>query len=421
MSGGLVVTGGADGIEAKAADLHTAGHLLLTSAFGIETVVDACSWPLLLADPGWFGAGFGVHLRIRAVLGATRALADDLRHLGTLLDAAAATYESGDRGIWQRLGDAMGALFRTGWHLATLGTEFEIRLVESRGDLAKALDALVTNDPGLADSLLPLVSMSPVLLGAMGGLQRVPDGHPVLRATGRDDEGEAAHPPRDLTDLVRELDRRDHGPHGAVDVRLLTGADGRQRAIVDITGTKAFFDVVGPDVTDLTTNARALIGRDTAYEEGVFAAMRAAGVGPQDEVMLVGHSQGGMVAVNAARDAATHGFTVTHVVTAGSPIGITVGAVPKDIQVLALENRRDAVPHLDGRDNPDAMNVTTVGFDTGPGSVSSEHGVGSSYVPGAQRVDASDDPAIRAFLAGSAGFLTATDVQTRTYVVTRAY
>lgn len=421
MSGGLVVTGGADSIEARVADLHTAGHLLLTSAFGIEAVVEACAGPLRQADPGFLGPGFEVHLRIRAVLCAARDLADDLRRLGHLLDAAAANYARTDDGILDRIGDAMGALFRTGWHLATLGPEFEYRLMEADGDPRAAVNGLITNDPEIADCLMPLIYLSPPLLGAMADLESVPDGHAMIRDTGRDAGGAAARPPRGLADVIRDLDRRNHGPHGAVDVRILTGADGRRRAIVDITGTKAFFSVAGPDVTDLTTNARALIGRDTAYEEGVFAAMRAAGVGPHDEVMLVGHSQGGMVAVNAARDAATRGFDVTHVVTAGSPIGLTVGRLPNSIQVLALENRRDAVPHLDGRDNPDALNVTTVGFDPGPQSIGAEHGIGTSYLPGAERVDASDDPAIRAFLAGTAGFFTATSVETRTYAVSRRY
>ena len=35
------------------------------------------------------------------------------------------------------------------------------------------------------------------------------------------------------------------------------------------------------------------------------------------------------------------------------PLGLTVGALPSRVQVLALESSKDVVPHLDGRANPD--------------------------------------------------------------------
>jgi hypothetical protein len=421
VTGGLVVSGGTDSIEARTADLRTASHLLLTSAFGIEATADACTWPLAVAAPDFGGPGFEVELRVRAVLGAVQALAADLRRLGRFLDAAADSYGAADDGILAHIWDGVTTVLRTGWHLAILQPEFEYRLLQEGLDPKGAVNSLLTHDPQLADCLVPLTLLVPPLRSLMLDQQAVPAGRAAVRDTGRDTAGAAGEAPRGLTDIVRDLEQRNDGPHGAIDVRILTSADGTRRAIVDITGTKDFFHLVGPDVTDLTTNARALVGRDTAYEDGVFAAMRAAGVGAGDQVMLVGHSQGGMVAVNAAHDAAAHGFTVTHVVTAGSPIGLTAPHLPKHIQLLALENRRDAVPHLDGRDNPDTLNVTTVGFDAGPQSVIDEHGIGTAYLGGAQRVDASDDPAIRAFLDGASGFLGATAVETHTYVVTRRY
>ena len=69
---------------------------------------------------------------------------------------------------------------------------------------------------------------------------------------------------------------------------------------------------------------------------------------PHTEVMLVGHSEGGIVAVDAARDAAASGrFRITHVVTAGSPVGDLAGELPTTVQLLALENTADVVPALD--------------------------------------------------------------------------
>lgn len=64
------------------------------------------------------------------------------------------------------------------------------------------------------------------------------------------------------------------------------------------------------------------------------------------------------VAVDALPGRFTSGgqaFNITHVVTAGSPIGRT--DIPADVQVLSLENQRDIVPHLDAAPNPDRFRL----------------------------------------------------------------
>jgi pimeloyl-ACP methyl ester carboxylesterase len=139
-------------------------------------------------------------------------------------------------------------------------------------------------------------------------------------------------------------------------------------------------------------------------------------------VLLVGHSQGGLVAVNAARDAVNSGrFRITHVVTAGAPIGLTVGTVPARVRVLALENSRDVVPHLDGRANPDRPNVTTASASSGDGTIGGDHAVDTGYLPLAADVDASRDPSVREFLASAAGYFRADAVETHTYQIQRSY
>ena len=167
-----------------------------------------------------------------------------------------------------------------------------------------------------------------------------------MRDLGRD-TGRDGFAPHDLTDLVDELAVRDDTVAGEVSVAFVTGADGRRRAIVDVPGTKSWSPGRTDDVTSLSTNARALVGASTTYEHGVLDAMTRAGVTHTDQVMLVGHSEGGMVAVTAARDAVRTGrFDVTHVVTAGSPIARSVGDLPESVRVLALEN--------DARHRPEA-------------------------------------------------------------------
>jgi pimeloyl-ACP methyl ester carboxylesterase len=143
-----------------------------------------------------------------------------------------------------------------------------------------------------------------------------------------------------------------------------------------------------------------------------------------DPVMLVGHSQGGMVAAQAAADTGNgnFGYNVTHVVTAGSPIARA--DVPSHVQVLAIENSRDLVPHLDARDNPDRPNWTTVTFDAQKGSVGANHGTGSAYLPAATALDQSTDPSVTAFRNSAGAFLsagagTSTSMQANVYQLTR--
>src|SRR5439155_1315285 len=123
-----------------------------------------------------------------------------------------------------------------------------------------------------------------------------------------------------------------------------------------------------------------------------------------DPVLLVGHSLGGM---EAAALATRHtGFAITDVVTAGSPTA-QVGGFPDGVRVLSLEHRGDVVPLLDGADNPDTVEQTTVSFDDGADStIVGAHGY-DHYVAGAAAVDRSADPSITEHLAGlrDRGFL----------------
>jgi pimeloyl-ACP methyl ester carboxylesterase len=244
-----------------------------------------------------------------------------------------------------------------------------------------------------------------------------------VTSLGDDTAADATGPPRSLRDVLAGLGRRDLGQPGEIDLRLLDGVDDRRRVIVDVPGTKDW-SLAGHnrDVTSLVTNLRAIAGGVTTYERGIVEALHSAGVRPGDDVLLVGHSEGGMVAVDAARHLTASGeFHVSHVVTAGAPIGLVAGGVPSDVEVLAVENEGDVVPHLDGAPNPDRVNVTTVTVHHDHGAVLANHDVNVSYVPGAADIDASTDPSLRAYLAGLAGFLTAGTVRTCRYLITRSY
>jgi pimeloyl-ACP methyl ester carboxylesterase len=203
-------------------------------------------------------------------------------------------------------------------------------------------------------------------------------------------------------------------------VRKVISSDGKVSYIVDIPGTK-IWNLPGDDkgsVNDLGTNLNAMAGNPTELENGVRDALSRAGADPHDPIMLVGHSQGGIVAARTANDFVASGqFNVTHVVTAGSPIGrITI---PDKVQVLSLENSGDIVSHLDASDNPATTSRTTVTFDNQTASVGGNHEIEGNYATAAGQLDSSTDPSVQAFRNSASIFLNGSQVQTYQYQVRR--
>jgi hypothetical protein len=214
----------------------------------------------------------------------------------------------------------------------------------------------------------------------------------------------------------------DSADNGTIEVQSLDRGTDRARHVVYIPGT----DDLGTlpwtqdgDVRDLGTDLRSAAGQETAYQRGILDAMHQAGIGPHEPVLLVGHSLGGMeAAALASRDT---GFAITDVVTAGSPTAQLDG-FPHSVHVLSLEHQGDVVPLLDGADNRDTVEQTTVTFeDGGRPAVEAKHGYGH-YIDGAAAVDASADPSLTAEVAGlhDRGFLDRTDhVTSQLFQITR--
>ena len=304
----------------------------------------------------------------------------------------------------------------------------------AQGQWGAAGQRLVTSDVALLELGINFkpspyaVSLQTLVLGLR---DLFPGGRAQVTARGPDLANEMA--PRDLSDIMAGLagfaDRR---RDGEIDVEVLgpgplTPTDAPRPVIVDIPGVgdwvpnPASHDVAGIGIgigIGIGTTLHALAGESNAYEQGVLAAMKAAGVRPTDDVLLVGHSLGGVIATDLARDASGE-FHISHVITAGSPIGLSVGAVPSRVQVLALENDGDVVPGLDGAPNPDRPNVTTVRLAHDHGDVLANHDLDQSYRPGAEDVDASGNASVRSYLGGLRPFLDAETAQTSRYLITR--
>ncbi len=392
------VTGGAGSISADCEDMHRAAGLIATLA---DQVLEQ---------------SVRLHTELLSGLDASALLDPDG---AARAEAALVLALDGPRGLTA---------------VALRGTELQVTLraaAQAYRDVDQLrpywlppLKVIQGDRPSVLD--LPLRALESFLPpGRLGSLYA--DGHAVLTPQGVDDSAIASTPPRSLSDLIAALAHRNDGAPGEISVQILTGVDAEggayRKVIVDIPGTKDWqvADIHDPNVTNPGTNLRAMAGQDSTYEKGIVAAMQSAGVTVADDVTLVGHSLGGTVAVNTARDLVESGYDVSHVITAGAPIGQLVGALPHSVQVLAIENADDVVPHLDGAPNPDRSNITTVTVHRGHESVGANHGLDESYVPGAADVDASDDRSIRSYLNGLSGQLGATSATTNTYVVTRGF
>ena len=155
------------------------------------------------------------------------------------------------------------------------------------------------------------------------------------------------------------------------------------------------------------------IGEAVGFESeevipAVAQALREAGAEAGDQVVAVGHSQGGVHAMNLSQNKAfLSEFDLKFVLTAGAPVG---GIAPEPgISSLHLEHIQDWVPGTDGHMNPDTKDRVTV---TLTDEVKTPEGEGpglgpghdqENYAKGAELVSASSDPSLVASTAAFSG------------------
>lgn len=154
--------------------------------------------------------------------------------------------------------------------------------------------------------------------------------------------------PQDLQDLIAQNDSlrlrrgeqeaRDAGQIGILEIRDASGAD--PTYIVQIPPTEGAPIASVPDAyggqgnsRDWGSNLRLIAGQHPAAMDDVRAAMEAAGIPPGSKVLLVGHSQGGIVATHLAADPRFNSgsgrpgtYDVTHTFSVGSPVQTVVPA-----------------------------------------------------------------------------------------------
>ena len=160
----------------------------------------------------------------------------------------------------------------------------------------------------------------------------------------------------------REWEQSAGRDNGTVRIERIEGEDGGVRHIVYIPATTSQSMSAGAETTDNTTNVETAAGFESAQHRIVRTAIEEAGIDPGEEVMLVGYSQGGLVAGSLASDPEfRRRVNVTTVFTVGAPV---TDFPPQDgIDMLSVEHAQDLIPDLDGGRNADASNWTTLEVD----------------------------------------------------------
>jgi hypothetical protein len=165
----------------------------------------------------------------------------------------------------------------------------------------------------------------------------------------------STQPPNSITELLDRLWQVSSKGEPTVGIDFFQTADQRT-AIVYIPGTQTLGLGDGSNPLDLQSNIVAMQGNGlAASERAVLEAMKQAGIKPNDEVLFVGHSQGGMVAGNLAMHPA--GYIAAGLVTIGAPIAqLKLTKLP----VMAIEHVNDPIPNVSGKVNPLTKNWVTI-------------------------------------------------------------
>lgn len=162
--------------------------------------------------------------------------------------------------------------------------------------------------------------------------------------------------PDSITSMLDRLWILSSKEEPTIGIDLFDNPSGNKTAVVYIPGTQSFGFGDSANPLDMASNLQAMAGvGGAASEKAVLLAIKQAGIVSPDEVILVGHSQGGMVAGNIAANPT--GFSIAGLITFGAPIG-QLGKLKAP--VMAIEHSNDPVPNLSGKANPLKTNWVSV-------------------------------------------------------------
>ena len=180
-------------------------------------------------------------------------------------------------------------------------------------------------------------------------VRELPEGHPRPQAR-------RFSPPASLGDLGADIDDLYWAEAYGQGIKITSVGKGPERRwLVSIPGTDHPDPASTPNVADIEANMREELNIPSAMRLGVVRAIHEAmnreGVPASEhlleQVLLCGHSQGGIIAAAlAAAEPQEVGFNVSGVITMGTPSRRF--RIRDDVTMVALEHEQDAVPAMDG-------------------------------------------------------------------------
>jgi hypothetical protein len=216
----------------------------------------------------------------------------------------------------------------------------------------------LTGAPSATKSLMvgEAVRLMPAALGS-NGPQGLLAATPIPDAMGsaRLVERNTIPPSTTLLEHAKVLNSGYYNPVSSIRIHSFKQAAGNLH-VVYVPGTQSF-QLAGKNPLNITSNLTAMAGRVAPSQQGVEAALKFVGAGKSDKVLLVGHSQGSLIAANLAKQ--SHAYEVAGLISFGGPIAHLDLRVP----VIAVQNSGDVVPGLSGETNPMRANWVTVQSD----------------------------------------------------------
>lgn len=170
--------------------------------------------------------------------------------------------------------------------------------------------------------------------------------------------------PAAVTPATGFADRADRIPEGTARIRVdrYVMPDGADRFEVYLAGTTDFDPRSSGDPFDMTSNVAGLAGGDPGAYRAVEAALADAGATSESQIVITGHSQGGLI---ASQLASSGDYRVAQLYTLGAPAGQV--AVPESVPWVAVEHTDDVVPALGGTwAGADPLLVRREAFADGP-------------------------------------------------------
>ncbi|HEY7813189.1 MAG TPA: hypothetical protein VIC62_08135 [Nakamurella sp.] len=265
----------------------------------------------------------------------------DSRGLGDILRDAWDGAINGGRSILDAIGHATGDLFVSIGDLVHDGASAAGRAVGEFGRDVAAATGLVFDKvvkPALEGDLLQLYDLAAGLPG-IGELVEQTAG--VVSA---DSEVGGVGRGLDVSQVYDNISAN-YGGSGHVEVQTVQGTDGQLRYVVYIPGTQAWLPGTNNPADIMSDIEVGGFYDDTPLSVAVEKAMVVAGVPDGAQVVLAGHSLGGLTAVQLSRDSDfASRYDVAGVFTAGA--GTDSTPPPAGVQFYALRHVNDSVSLL---------------------------------------------------------------------------